>query len=130
MTYLTWPRSCVHAGLWNMLCGMTGILADQVPAVVVDTAITAQLASRDGRLRLLRVSVPALLAATALEDADAPMAARRSSADTAPLVGLQGISISLASHGAAPCRSKLYNSLFPVRGALNDWQGEEAMSKW
>ncbi len=72
-----------------------------MPAVVIDTAITAQLALRDSRLRLLRVSVPALLVATALEDADLPMAAMRSSADTAPLIGLQGIGVLLTTTGAA-----------------------------
>ena len=75
-----------------------------MPAVIVDTVIAAQLAIHDGRLRLLRVSVTALLAATALEDAERPIAAIRSSADTAPLIGLQGFGVCVSTTGAALCR--------------------------
>ena len=70
-----------------------------MPAVTVDTALAVQLATRDGRVRQLRVSVPALLAGTALEDAELPMAAMRGGVDASPLLGLQGLSISMTSAG-------------------------------
>ena len=85
----------------DLVFGMTGTRTSQMPAVVIDMAITTQLVLCDSCLRLLRVSVPALLVATALEDGDLPMAAMRSSADTAPLVGLQVISVFVTTTSAA-----------------------------
>ena len=70
-----------------------------MPVLTVDTAVAVQLATRDGRLHQLRVHVPALLAGSSMEAASSPMAAQRVGADSAPLLGLQGLSVSMSSTG-------------------------------
>ena len=74
-----------------------------MPAITVDTAVAVQLATRNGQLHQLRVHVPALLAGSAMEDASSPIAAQRVSTHAAPLLGLQGLSISMSSSGTRCC---------------------------
>ena len=85
-----------------------------MPAITVDTAVAVQLATRSGQLHQLRIHVPALLAGSAMEDAGSPMAAQRVSASAAPLLGLQGFSVSMSSSGThllTPCINSCFSEL-------------------
>ncbi len=106
-----WERTDLHTGIVSCSVGAdhdcfinaTGERAAQVPAVTVDTAVAVQLVTRSGQLHQLRVQVPALLAGSAMEDASSPMLTQRVSMDSAPLLGLQGLNVSMASSGMHHC---------------------------
>ena len=90
--------------------------AAQIPSVTVETALAVQLSLRNGRLKQLRVNVPALLASTALDDAELPILAKRGDTDAAPLLGLQDLSVSVSS--ASTLRWRVFSGISASNGPI------------